>query len=168
MQLELAGFEDQVTIPKGFQVRTISDADMEEQLDALAILEIDGYRDTVDYRLRPELSSIQTTKSFFQRLFSNVRGVFYQDLSFKLLSEGHICGAIYTFDSRPVAYIADFVIDPEFRGHGLGELLLRHTLMRYKQDGFQQAGLAVTARNLPALNLYEKLGFEIVDTFTVG
>jgi ribosomal protein S18 acetylase RimI-like enzyme len=64
--------------------------------------------------------------------------------------------------------VADFVISPDFRGQGLGEFLLRYSLMRYKQAGFQQASLAVTALNQPALNLYEKLGFEIDDTFTIG
>jgi ribosomal protein S18 acetylase RimI-like enzyme len=168
MGLNLDDFEYQVSIPEGFEVQTISDADMNEGLEALALLEVQGYQDTVDFRLRPELSSLQTTKSFFQRLFSNVRGIFYPDLSFKLLAHKRVCGAIYTFDSRPIAYVADFVISPDFRGQGLGEFLLRYSLLQYKQAGFQQAGLAVTALNQPALNLYEKLGFEINDTFTIG
>lgn len=60
---------------------------------------------------------------------------------------GHICNASYAVSSKA-------------RGRGVGEALVRHCLEKAKELGFGIMQFnAVVSNNLPALNLYAKLGF---------
>lgn len=60
---------------------------------------------------------------------------------------GHICNASYAVGSQ-------------FRGCGIGEMLVSHCISKAKQLGFGILQFnAVVASNIPALNLYKKLGF---------
>lgn len=60
---------------------------------------------------------------------------------------GHLCNASYAVGSA-------------FRGHGIGEALVRHSIEKGKTLGFRILQFnAVVASNKPALALYEKLGF---------
>jgi ribosomal protein S18 acetylase RimI-like enzyme len=63
------------------------------------------------------------------------------------------------------AHITQLCIDPALRGHGLGRLLLRHCATQLLAHGVTRLSLAVTAANLPALRLYEDLGFTTVHRF---
>jgi len=49
---------------------------------------------------------------------------------------------------------------PEYRGHGLGERLLRATMKDALDKGVERLELEVFASNWPAIGLYRKLGFE--------
>lgn len=60
---------------------------------------------------------------------------------------GHLCNASYAVGSA-------------FRGQGIGEALVRHSIEKGKALGFRILQFnAVVASNKPALALYEKLGF---------
>ncbi|MEM9543071.1 MAG: GNAT family N-acetyltransferase [Cyanobacteria bacterium P01_E01_bin.42] len=58
------------------------------------------------------------------------------------------------------SYIFLLYIRPEHRRQGIGSALMQyaHTLARERGD--RQIGLHVFSRNRPALNLYERLGYE--------
>jgi ribosomal-protein-alanine N-acetyltransferase len=60
------------------------------------------------------------------------------------------------------AHIATIAVDPQWRGRGLGELLLLSLLDRGAEVGASRATLEVRVSNHPAQSLYRKLGFEIV------
>ena len=49
---------------------------------------------------------------------------------------------------------------PEFRGKGLGELMLRWTATCVHCEGVKQLTLAVDSQNSAAVNLYERFGFQ--------
>jgi RimJ/RimL family protein N-acetyltransferase len=49
----------------------------------------------------------------------------------------------------------------EYRGHGIGESLMRSALDRAKEIGLTRVELTVRKPNLPAFTLYEKLGFVV-------
>lgn len=59
------------------------------------------------------------------------------------------------------AHITLLGIDPEYRGQGLGELLLSHLLLQAHNWSLERATLEVRASNTTAINLYQKMGFEI-------
>ena len=60
---------------------------------------------------------------------------------------GHICNASYAVSSSA-------------RGKGIGRILVTHCLQQAKKEGFVILQFnAVVKSNLPALKLYEKLGF---------
>lgn len=60
------------------------------------------------------------------------------------------------------SHISTVVIHPEWRGHGLGELLLLSALQEAIAQGATVATLEVRRSNLVAQLLYQKYGFEVV------
>ncbi|MCG8056372.1 MAG: GNAT family N-acetyltransferase [Candidatus Thiodiazotropha endolucinida] len=55
-------------------------------------------------------------------------------------------------------YIQGIAIDPEFRGRGIGSLLMDDIESRAKADGFSRLSLDVSAKNEGARRLYKRLG----------
>lgn len=51
-------------------------------------------------------------------------------------------------------------VAPEFRGRGIGDLLMRHAAAATSNVGGERISLAVDAANLPALRLYWRHGFQ--------
>lgn len=78
-----------------------------------------------------------------------------------ILFEGQAAGRLY-IDRRPNEFrIVDISLLPEFRGLGLGELILHRIL-----EEAAAAGKPVTIhveRNNRARNLYDRLGFQILE-----
>jgi ribosomal protein S18 acetylase RimI-like enzyme len=50
---------------------------------------------------------------------------------------------------------------PEYRGRGIGQRLAEKTMADARQKGLTRIELEVYASNLPAIKLYEKLGFNL-------
>jgi mycothiol synthase len=63
---------------------------------------------------------------------------------------------------RREAYLAKIGVRPEYRGRGLGSLLLRHALREYQAAGYDESSLDVDTNNpTGAFGLYTRLGYEI-------
>jgi len=76
-----------------------------------------------------------------------------------------LCGTIQGVrDNRGFGAIQNLGITPRHRGLGLGTTLLFHTLRGFQEAGLRQAYLEVTAQNVGAVRLYERLGFRTVRT----
>jgi ribosomal protein S18 acetylase RimI-like enzyme len=76
-----------------------------------------------------------------------------------------VCGTIQGVrDNRGFGAIQNLGITPGHRGLGLGTTLLFRTLRGFQEVGLQQAYLEVTAQNVGAVRLYERLGFHTVRT----
>lgn len=58
------------------------------------------------------------------------------------------------------AHIFLLYVAPEYRRQGIGAALLRHAEQWARERGDRQIGLQVFVSNQPALNLYEKLGYQ--------
>jgi len=56
----------------------------------------------------------------------------------------------------------------DYRGHGLGERLMRATLDAARRAGFERISLTVYARNTRAAALYRKVGFVMEGTRVRG
>lgn len=59
-------------------------------------------------------------------------------------------------------WIADIWRDPELRGTGVGQQLIRRSMELLHEDGFQTLGLAVSAGN-PARQAYVSCGFRLIE-----
>jgi ribosomal protein S18 acetylase RimI-like enzyme len=58
-----------------------------------------------------------------------------------------------------VAHITQLCVAKEYRGTGLGRMLLAQAAERLRRGGFEAISLTVTEANVPAVKLYERFGF---------
>ena len=110
-------------------------------------------RDIVE---RPELKVY--TEDFGSRVGDNCLVAEY---------EGKIIGAVWTRIMDDYGHVDDetpsFAISlyKEYRGKGIGTLLMKRMLELLKSQGYQKASLAVQKANY-AVSMYEKLGFKVI------
>ena len=63
-----------------------------------------------------------------------------------------------SFRGQRGLYLEDIFIKPEFRGRGVGEMMLRHIARLAQARGFERIDFQVLEWNTPAVKFYEKLG----------
>jgi ribosomal protein S18 acetylase RimI-like enzyme len=71
-----------------------------------------------------------------------------------------IVGIVLGVIEKSFMGIYDLLIDSNFRRKGIGEFITRKILSYAYESNLKTVYLQVEAKNLPAVNLYEKLGFE--------
>lgn len=75
------------------------------------------------------------------------------------------CGTIQGIrDSVDVGAIQNIGIVEGQRGKGIGSVMVKHSLRGFKEAGIKIVTLEVTAKNVAALRLYERLGFRVLRT----
>lgn len=79
----------------------------------------------------------------------------------KLADCGTIQGLSSVLESGAIQNVG---IVPEHRGRGLGRALVQAALCGFRESGLTHISLEVTAANLPAVNLYQSLGFLVTKT----
>lgn len=57
-------------------------------------------------------------------------------------------------------------VSPECQGRGLGHALWRSMVARHATQGIERVATTISARNIPVINLYAKLGWRFVDCQT--
>ena len=98
-------------------------------------------------------------------------GQFLQNASFVLRHPGsdELIGAVLTSEvSAGVGHTTQICIQPGFQGHGLGRALMHASQDALRMMHYKELSLTVTAENRGAVELYEKLGFVTLKTFTAG
>lgn len=110
----------------------------------------------------PELSGLRNDADILAAHQSS--GEFLPDCWELAEIDGNVAGCILLnrvigSSAFEVAYMG---VTPNFRGRGVGALLLRRALEKTRQFGAHQITLAVDARNIPARKLYEKLEFRAI------
>jgi len=60
-----------------------------------------------------------------------------------------------------IGHIISIAVDPDHRGKGIGERLVKALLEKFKENGMKKVRLEVRISNIAAINLYKKLGFTI-------
>jgi ribosomal-protein-alanine N-acetyltransferase len=76
--------------------------------------------------------------------------------------EGQVIGYICTWLVADEGQILNVAVHPDHRQRGVGRLLVRETLAETCQRRARSVSLEVRKSNLPAITLYEKLGFREV------
>lgn len=85
------------------------------------------------------------------------QGYSYGAFSGKL--NGFILGEVQNWNSTLV--IREFGVAPELRRRGIGKALLETMIARSKQDGLRGILCETQSTNVPAIRLYQELGFTI-------
>ncbi|MGH2621354.1 MAG: ribosomal protein S18-alanine N-acetyltransferase [Anaerolineales bacterium] len=77
-------------------------------------------------------------------------------------AESQVVGFIGYWLIGDEVHISTFAIHPDYRKQGIGESMMVRALGTARTRGAALATLEVRVSNLPAIHLYEKLGFEPV------
>lgn len=76
---------------------------------------------------------------------------------------GFVLQGIREVDGRKISWNGGTGIIPEYRGRGLGHPLMEEAEKRLKESDVSIATLEALSENKPAISLYEKCGYKIVD-----
>jgi len=77
-------------------------------------------------------------------------------------SSGSVVGYVASFLDGSDAEIVSIAVDLKHRRHGIGRVLMMHTLAKLTAFGIQHVSLTVRPANGPAMRLYSTLGFRCV------
>jgi ribosomal protein S18 acetylase RimI-like enzyme len=98
-------------------------------------------------------------------------GHFVSRASFVLRQPGgeELIAAVLTSEISPgVGHTTQVCVLPGYQGHGLGRMLMLTSAEALCEMKFKELTLTVTSENRSAVQLYEKLGFVTMRTFTAG
>ncbi len=71
-------------------------------------------------------------------------------------------------DYKDVLVIYTFVVNPQKLNHGIGKRMLEFAAQYAKDTEIKALRLDVYERNIPAIRLYEKCGYQYIDTVSLG
>ena len=66
---------------------------------------------------------------------------------------------VSTVEGGPAALLEDLILDPGYRGRGLGSLLVRHVIDYARRRGISRITLLTDRTNRRALRFYRRCGF---------
>lgn len=125
---------------------------------------------TASYRghIDSEINDQYRTNAGSMRFLNNIVrfpgcGVFDADASFVAVDKPtqSLIGLILCSRVKDdVGHVTQVCLLPEYRGLGLGEGLISATYQTIRNRNFRQLTLTVTEANRPAVDLYQKIGFE--------
>ena len=94
---------------------------------------------------------------------AQVQQLYNERFEFTVVCDEHkIIGFANLYDrfQDQYAFIGNVFIDPDYRGQGLGKLVLQYMIKAaFEKYGFTEVRLSVFADNGPAIGLYEHYGF---------
>lgn len=68
------------------------------------------------------------------------------------------------WENSEKVYLFDYAIADDLQGNKLGFYFLKIIINNVKEQGFNKMSLTVDTENEPAIKLYEKIGFKILET----
>jgi len=76
---------------------------------------------------------------------------------------GDVVGyVVAVVDRDSSGHIVSIAVDPNYRGLGIGKLLMNAVESRLRDDGIIKFKLEVAVSNYVAINMYKSLGYEVV------
>jgi ribosomal protein S18 acetylase RimI-like enzyme len=142
----------------------------ERYQDAAAVLLETAHRDSADIAMHPEFAGPEGTQRLFQTIFAGRYGRFDPDHAWLVLAGEQLAGValnVWHAALLKEGFILDLAVAAAHRRHGLGRALVAATARSFQEAGAPRLGLAVTLANRPAVGLYEGLGFQVEQYFTV-
>jgi ribosomal protein S18 acetylase RimI-like enzyme len=155
-----AGFSSgAVALPPGMELRRWAEND----LAAAARLIAASYEGHLDSHINEQYRTASGSQRFLHNI---VRfpgcGYFDAESSFALIQRGsdELAGLLLCSRVREdVGHVTQICIAPEYRGQGLGRLLMLECARALAKRKFNLLTLTVTSSNRSAVSLYERLGF---------
>lgn len=126
-----------------------------------------------DNKMFPALIVFCQKKMQKDWLFTLQRGYFQQ----RLHNSGYVCikkdtqkivgFAFFGIVNGDLCRFGPIGVDPEFRGHSVGALLLYSCLIRQKELGLESSYFLWCNKDTPAWYMYLKIGFKVFRTFNI-
>ena len=137
--------------------------------EAMAELIVDAYAGHVDSRINNQYSEAAGALRFLKNIviFPGC-GIFQPEASWVAVepSSGCLLGAALSSRVAPrVGHITQVCVRRKWQGEGLGRRLMARALRSFQTAEFEGVSLTVTADNTPAVQLYQKLGFQVIKGF---
>lgn len=126
-------------------------------LDKASAEQIAEHLSNCDADFIPTLSSRVVIKDYAEKLAS-------KSMRFEAWAGGSLVGlvAVYCNDQdKRIAYITSVSVLKEWMGKGIAANLLKQCIECAKEIGMQRISLEVASDNMPAINLYQKMGFVV-------
>ena len=141
----------------------------ESDYQAAAAVITAAYRGHVDAQINDQYHTLSGSLRFLNNI---VRfpgcGVFDPESSFVALDRKakNLIGLILCSRVRnDVGHVTQVCVLPEYRSHGIGELLLAATVANLRKRNFSLLSLTVTEANARAVTLYRRLNFDTKRVF---
>ncbi len=116
-------------------------------------------------------------RQFFDYTVKQIREAFddYFDLSkpfnerasLVLTRDGQVIGFSLVRPRIEEEHLAMFGLHPDYRGRGLAKALILESMRTVLDQGTERMSIGVDAVNVPAVKLYEKVGFSLVSRMIV-
>ncbi len=160
MEIDLEGVDPVgPVLPEGFRFESWDPHDLERH----ARVKVQSFRDEIDSRVFPCLGEFTGCRKLMKEI-SRQRS-FLSSATWLIAGPETDVGTIQGLaHSRTLGAIQNVGVIPQNRGQGLGRALVLKNLAGFRDVGVQRVYLEVTAENLPAVLLYDSLGFRIVRT----
>jgi ribosomal protein S18 acetylase RimI-like enzyme len=137
--------------------------------DAFAEAKYLSFRGEMDAQVFPCLGRMEGCRRLMREIVAK-RG-FLPEATWLLIHEpadgpaAEFCGTVQGIGDREgFGAVQNLGVTPAHRGRGLGTHLMIRALGGFRQAGLRRVRLEVTAENLSAIRLYERLGFRTVRT----
>jgi mycothiol synthase len=141
----------------------------QSQIELHAEVKYESFRFEIDANVFPCLGDRDGCQRLMREI-ANKQGftpeatwlAYYQATS---VAEPEYCGTIQgILDPNGLGSIQNLGVTPTHRGRKLGVALMYQALSGFRSVGMRRAYLEVTARNVDAIRLYQRLGFQKVRT----
>jgi ribosomal protein S18 acetylase RimI-like enzyme len=131
-----------------------------------------AYADHIDGEINDQYRSRSGALKFLKNIILLPGcGNFVAGASFVLRQAGSddLIAAVLASEVSPgVGHTTQICVLPGYQGHGLGRMLMQTSAETLRSMKFRELTLTVTSENCGAVQLYEKLGFKTIRTFTAG
>jgi mycothiol synthase len=161
MLIEMDAPVPDAVFPEGITLRTYQ---TEADAEAIYIATEDSFRDHFGFVEEPLEEGLKRFKHFW------LKEGFDSTLLFMAMDGDQVAGINlclpHSFDDPEMGWVGTLGVRREYRKHGLGLALLRHSFNEFYRRGVRKIGLGVDAQNLTgALRLYESAGMHVHQTF---
>lgn len=165
----LADLADAGALPEGAAsksswFRQWSDTRQEESAALIAA----AYRGHIDASINDQYNSVSGARRFLNNIVQYPGcGSFFAPASLSAdRPGGPLIGVIFgSLVSGDTGHITQVCVAPSVKGHGIGYELLRRSMLVFEQNGCDRVSLTVTASNLGAIELYQRMGFRATRRF---
>lgn len=83
---------------------------------------------------------------------------------FSINYAGSIAGVVlFTFHPNHIVELKNIALTEDFRGHGLGKVVIRESFALYQQKGFAQMIVGTANSSIANLAFYQKVGFRMAE-----